>query len=104
MLGGGFATPPQLGEFVADEAELLGEVVSVGAVSAELLLADSVLTECSPVGLVEDVAWQAAGAGVTVWVLEVRPDAARAGGVARGWGAGRIVRRPQSPGDIKSDY
>ena len=60
-----------MGEFVADEAELLGEVVSVGAVSAELLLADSVLTECSPVGLVEDVAWQAAGAGVAGWVLEV---------------------------------
>ena len=67
-LDGGFATPPKFREFVTDEAELLGEVVSVGAASAEQLHADSVLTECSPVGLVEGVAWLAAGAGVTVWV------------------------------------
>jgi hypothetical protein len=66
--GGGFTAPTQFGEFVADEGELLGEVVSVGAVFAELLHADSVLAEGSPVGLVEDVAWLAAAAGVTVWV------------------------------------
>jgi hypothetical protein len=41
---------------------------AAGAVFAELLHADSVLAECSPVGLVEDFAWPAAGAGVTVWV------------------------------------
>ena len=45
---------------IADAGELLGEVVSVGAVFAELLHADSVLPDGSPVGLVEDVAWLAA--------------------------------------------
>jgi Homeodomain-like domain len=54
--GGGFAAPPPSGEIVTDERELLGEVVSVGAVFAELLHADSMLAEWSPVALVEDVA------------------------------------------------
>ncbi len=63
-----FVAPTQFGELVADEGELLGEVVSVGAVFAELLRADSVLAEGSPVGLVEDVAWLVAAAGVTVRV------------------------------------
>jgi hypothetical protein len=54
--GGGFAAPQPSGEIVTDERELLGEVVSVGAVFAELLHADSMLPEWSPVALVEDVA------------------------------------------------
>ena len=55
-LGGRFGAPPQVGEFVTDFAELLGEQFLFGAAFAEVLHADTVGAEGAPVCLLEDLA------------------------------------------------